>query len=180
MTGSFRAYAWLLVALLSWSVLPAQAEVFDQAGIIRPAEFSDPELEARYRHLGQQLRCPKCQNQSVGDSDSPIALDLRREVRAMLEQGMTDNEIKDFLQQRYGDYILYQPRLQQSTVLLWSLPVALLVLGLVVIATIARRQRKATAEFTPDEKALEALLRGDPSADERSDATPSHRSKDSP
>ncbi len=148
----------LLALVLGTVALAAQAEVFDQAGIIRPSDFSEPELEERYRQLGHQLRCPKCQNQSVGDSDSPIALDLRREIRDMLEQGMTDREIKDFMQQRYGDYILYQPRMQQSTVLLWSMPVLLLLVGLGVVVTIARRQRRAATEFEPDEQALEALL----------------------
>lgn len=182
MTRPLTTCVWLLVALLSYSALPLQAEVFDQAGIIRPTEFSDPELEERYRRLGQELRCPKCQNQSVGDSDSPIALDLRREIRTMLEQGMTDNQIKDFLQQRYGDYILYQPRLQGSTMLLWGLPVAMLVLGLSVILIIARRQRQTVVGLAPDEQALEALLRDDgPLADKTTaDTASSQRSKDLP
>lgn len=159
MSRPVRTSVWLLMLALAVTAWSVQADVFDQPGIIQPTEFDDPVLEERYRELGQELRCPKCQNQSVGDSDSPIALDLRREIRAMLRDGMTNQEIKDFLQQRYGDYILYQPRLQRSTVLLWALPVAILLLGLVVVGAIALRQRRAApAAAAPDEAALEALL----------------------
>lgn len=161
MIRPIQTLVWLLVAALGLAAVSAQADVFDQPGIIRPTEFDDPALEERYRELGQELRCPKCQNQSVGDSDSPIALDLRREIRVMLEDGMSNQEIKDFLQQRYGDYILYQPRLQRSTILLWVLPVTILLLGLLVVGLIARRQRKQSAVSAapaPDETALEALL----------------------
>lgn len=171
---------WLLMLTLGFAAWSVQADVFDQPGIIRPTEFDDPVLEERYRELGQELRCPKCQNQSVGDSDSPIALDLRREIRAMLEEGMSSQEIKDFLQQRYGDYILYQPRLQRSTLLLWALPVAILLLGLVVVGLIARRQRRpAPAAAAPDEAALEALLQRPDSKDRGgADGSASSRSKD--
>lgn len=161
MIRPLQAVVWLLMVALGLTALSVHADVFDQPGIIRPTEFDDPVLEERYRELGQELRCPKCQNQSVGDSDSPIALDLRREIRVMLEEGMSNQEIKDFLQQRYGDYILYQPRLQRSTILLWALPVAILLLGLLIVGLIARRQKNPSALAAapaPDETALDALL----------------------
>lgn len=177
MIRSVSATAWLLLIALGLAAITAQADAFDQPGIIRPTEFDDPALEERYRELGQQLRCPKCQNQSVGDSDSPIALDLRREIRAMLEQGMSNQQIKDFLQQRYGDYILYQPRLQRSTVLLWALPVAILLLGLGTVFLIARRQKqKPTSAAVLDEAALEALLHKERDG---ADGFPTHRPRDS-
>ncbi len=105
--------------------------------------LSTADLHARYQHLIAELRCPKCQNQNLADSDSPISADLRRQIRQMLEAGRSDVEIEDYLVARYGDYILYRPRLQDSTYLLWLAPGVLLVTGALLFFLVVRRQRQS-------------------------------------
>jgi cytochrome c-type biogenesis protein CcmH len=96
-------------------------------------EFSDESLRIRYQQLVQELRCPKCQNQNLADSNSPISEDLRAQVHRLLEQGMTDREIKDYLKSRYSEFILYRPEVNQNTWLLWAAPVLFLLFGLWVL-----------------------------------------------
>ena len=86
-------------------------------------EFSTPELEERFQGLTQQLRCPKCQNQNLADSDSPISSDLRREIHFLLEDGQSDQYVKDFLVARYGTFVLYNPPVSGSTLWVWLIPV---------------------------------------------------------
>ena len=104
-------------------------------------QLSTPELTARYRRLIAEYRCPKCQNQNLADSDSPISDDLRREIRRLLEEGRDDQQISEYLVARYGDFILYRPRLQQSTYLLWLAPGLLLSMGLLIAGLVIKRQR---------------------------------------
>ncbi|GAA6168523.1 cytochrome c-type biogenesis protein [Sessilibacter corallicola] len=99
-------------------------------------EFDSAEQEARYQQLVHELRCPKCQNQNLNGSDSQIAKDLRREVYRLLKEGKSDSEIKDFMVARYGDFVLYKPRLQSNTYVLWFAPVAILLIGAVVVSLI--------------------------------------------
>jgi len=105
--------------------------------------LSSADLHTRYQHLITELRCPKCQNQNLADSDSPISADLRRQIRNMLEEGRSDGQIEDYLVARYGDYILYRPRLQDSTYVLWLAPVFLLVTAILLFFLIVRRQRQS-------------------------------------
>ena len=100
---------------------------------IETYQFDSPEQEARFRQLGYELRCPKCQNQAIGDSDAEISGDLRAEVYRMLKEGATDAEIKDFMVARYGRYVLYNPPLDQQTLVLWFGPAGLLVLGGILV-----------------------------------------------
>ena len=102
--------------------------------VIESYDFQDEAQRARYQQLTEELRCPKCQNQNLADSDSQIAADLRRELHAQLMAGQSDDAILAFMQQRYGDFVLYKPRLQRSTWLLWFGPVALAVLVLWFVA----------------------------------------------
>jgi cytochrome c-type biogenesis protein CcmH len=88
-----------------------------------------PEYQARLRALSEELRCLVCQNQSLADSNAELALDLKREVERMMVEGKTDAEIKTFLVQRYGDFVLYKPPVQTNTLLLWGGPFALLFVG---------------------------------------------------
>jgi len=104
--------------------------------------LKDPALETRARALSQELRCLVCQNQSIDDSDAPFAQDLRRLIRRDIAAGKSDNQIKDFLRQRYGDYVLLSPPLTRSTYFLWITPFAILALGVGVVA-LSRRNRKA-------------------------------------
>ncbi len=110
---------------------------------ITPEErLDDPKLEERARELSLELRCLVCQNQSIDDSDSPFAQDLRRLIRRDIAAGKSDDQIKDFLRQRYGDYVLLSPPLTSSTYFLWITPFAILALGVGVVA-LSRRNRKA-------------------------------------
>ena len=96
-------------------------------------EFSDESLRIRYQQLVQELRCPKCQNQNLADSNSPISEDLRAQVHTLLEEGMSDREIKNYLKSRYSEFILYRPEVNQNTWLLWVAPVVFLLFGLWVL-----------------------------------------------
>ncbi|WP_462380562.1 cytochrome c-type biogenesis protein [Pseudomonas sp. Marseille-QA0892] len=125
--------------------------------------FDNEADRVRYRHLVEELRCPKCQNQNIADSNAPIAKDLRGEIHRMLVAGRSDGEIIDHLVLRYGDFVLYKPRLTTRTLLLWYGPAGLLVLGLGVLAIIVLRRRgyrKRAAQGLTDEerRRLAALL----------------------
>ena len=100
--------------------------------------FQDRELQARYRLLINEIRCLVCQNQSIADSNAPLAADLRREVREMIAAGSANKEITDFLVARYGDFVLYRPPLNSTTWVLWGAPLLLLAIGIFVFARILR------------------------------------------
>jgi len=102
--------------------------------------FDDPELQARYEHIIEEVRCLKCQNQSIKDSNAFLAGDLRREIRRMLAEGKTDDEIYDFLVTSYGEFALYRPRMSGKTLVLWIAPIALLLAGGFVLVNILRRR----------------------------------------
>ncbi|QGZ30524.1 cytochrome c-type biogenesis protein [Stutzerimonas stutzeri] len=107
-------------------------------------EFKDEAERERYRTLVEELRCPKCQNQNIADSNAPIAMDLRREIYRMLEEGQSNDQIVDYLVARYGDFVRYKPPVNTKTLVLWYGPFALLVLGFGVLAFILIRRRRAT------------------------------------
>jgi cytochrome c-type biogenesis protein CcmH len=102
--------------------------------------FDDPELQARYEHIIEEVRCLKCQNQSIKDSNAFLAGDLRREIRRMLAEGKSDDEIYDFLVARYGEFALYRPRMSGKTLVLWIAPILLLLAGGFVLVNILRRR----------------------------------------
>jgi len=121
------------------TVLLAALLVASTAGAIDTEDaFDDPALNERYRSLIHEIRCMKCQNQSIADSPIDVAADLRRQVREMMAAGRTDAEIKDYLSSRYGDFILYQPPLKPTTWALWGAPAVLFLLGGIVFARIVR------------------------------------------
>ncbi|WP_122563117.1 cytochrome c-type biogenesis protein [Pseudomonas viridiflava] len=107
--------------------------------------FRDEAERARYAELTRELRCPKCQNQDIADSNAPIAADLRKEIYRMLGEGRSNQQIVDFMVDRYGDFVRYKPALTARTWLLWFGPAGLLLGGLVVMAVIVRRRRNLTA-----------------------------------
>ncbi len=115
------------------------------ASAIDPMTYTDAAQEQRFRALTAELRCVMCQNQSLADSNAGIAVDLRREVLDLMNAGRSDEEIKAFLTQRYGDFVLYNPPIKPSTWLLWFTPFGLLLGGAVVIAVILRRRGKQLA-----------------------------------
>ena len=104
-------------------------------------EFRDDAERARYAELTKELRCPKCQNQDIADSNAPIAADLRKEIFRMLGEGRSNQQIIDFMVDRYGDFVRYKPALSAKTWLLWFGPAGLLVGGLLVIGVIVMRRR---------------------------------------
>ena len=110
---------------------------------IETYQFDSPEQEARFSQLGYELRCPKCQNQAIGDSDAEISGDLRAEVYRMLKAGATDDEIKEFMVARYGRYVLYNPPLDKHTLILWFGPAVLLILGGLFVGLRIRQSKKA-------------------------------------
>ena len=139
--------ALALFVLLATLAGPALAVTPDEI-------MKDPVLESRARHLSQELRCMVCQNQSIDDSEAPLAHDLRVLVRERLVKGDSDREVLDFLVARYGDFVLLKPPLQWDTLLLWGLPPAALVGGLIALAVIVR-QRRSVATATPALSAAE-------------------------
>jgi len=108
--------------------------------------FDDPVLQARYEHITRELRCLVCQNETIADSNATLAQDLRREVRGMIADGKTDDQIREFMIERYGDFVLYRPRLTPMNFLLWAAPVLLLLVGVFAVARVVRR-RAAEAEL---------------------------------
>lgn len=129
---------WLAVLML---LLPLQA-----FAAIDTYEFKDEASRERFRQLTDELRCPKCQNQNLADSNSPIAKDLRTEVHRMVQADQSDDEIVDFMVARYGEFVLYKPRKNASTWVLWYGPFVLLALGGMVIFLLARRKGKSESK----------------------------------
>ena len=131
----------LIASLLSVSLcLHAAIETY---------QFDSPEQEARFRQLGYELRCPKCQNQAIGDSDAEISGDLRAEVHRMLKDGATDEEIKGFMVARYGRYVLYNPPLDKHTLILWFGPAVLSIIGGIFVGLRIRQSKKALEAIDP-------------------------------
>ena len=111
--------------------------------------FSDPSYTARYQTMITELRCPKCQNQNLADSNSPISQDLRAEVQRLLELGMTNPEIEQYLTARYSEFILYRPQVNNNTYLLWLAPVVILLIGMAIVFGLSRRP-KAVSQVQRD------------------------------
>lgn len=108
-------------------------------------EFDSEEQRLRYLEFTRELRCPKCQNQNLADSNAPIATDLRRELHRLLADGKTDPEIVEFMVSRYGEYVLYKPPVERKTWLLWLAPVVMVGGGMMVLAGLLRRARTSRA-----------------------------------
>ena len=129
--------------------------------VIETYEFSSPDLAARYQRLSQELRCPKCQNQNIADSNAPIARDLRVVLHDQLEQGASDEEILAFMVARYGEFVRYRPSVDRHTIWLWVAPLGLMCMGVMALAWHFRnRQTASPAPLTAAEQAqLEKLLK---------------------
>jgi cytochrome c-type biogenesis protein CcmH len=134
---------WLLVIILLIPSLVAAEEA-------RPLA-DNPQVEARLKTLAVELRCLVCQNQTLADSNAPLAEDLRREVREMITKGMSDREIIDFLVQRYGDFVLYRPPWKATTTLLWLGPFLLLIAGATALVLALRSRQKKLTNVTLSE-----------------------------
>lgn len=146
-----------LMALLLACLVPRYAGA---EGAIEAFQFADAAQEARYRALTEEFRCPKCLNTNLAGSDAPIAADLRATVHRLILEGASDQAIRDFLQARYGDFVLYDPPLRRGTLLLWMAPALLLAIGVAVVVVLARRRRGAAEPLSDVERArLDELLR---------------------
>jgi cytochrome c-type biogenesis protein CcmH len=155
---SLRLFPLLTVVLLT---LLAPLRVL----AVQPDEMlADPALEARARALSKELRCMVCQNQSIDDSDAPLARDLRILVRERLRAGDNDQQVLAFLTARYGDFVLLKPRFSTRTALLWLTPLGVLLIGALTLALAARRQRGHEAALSAAEEArlAEILQRREP------------------
>jgi cytochrome c-type biogenesis protein CcmH len=148
----------LAAAAIAVSVMAVPAHA------VQPDEMlNDPALEARARALSRELRCMVCQNQSIDDSDAPLARDLRLLVRERLTKGDTDSEVLDFLVARYGEFVLLKPRFEWRTLVLWVTPPGVLIVGLAALYVFSRRRRLRTvhnAPLTPQERDKIARLTG--------------------
>ena len=133
---------------------------------------TDPAVERRMRSLAEELRCLVCQNQTIADSSAPLAVDLRNQLRGQIAQGRSDGQIRDYMVDRYGDFVLYRPPLRARTALLWIGPFLLVALGVGAFFLIVRRRAPSAAAVTAERRGeLEALLE---------DAAPSPMKKGGP
>jgi cytochrome c-type biogenesis protein CcmH len=140
----------LPVVLVLVAAIPAHA--------VQPDEMlKDPALEARARTLSRELRCMVCQNQSIDESEAPLARDLRLLVRERLSKGDTDQQVLDFLVVRYGEFVLLKPPLESKTIILWALPALALLAGAVGLFFAVRRRR--TAQLEPATLSIEERRR---------------------
>ena len=149
-----------VLAALMLAGAPVGASVFE------PREFASEAARARYQAMIAELRCLVCQNQTIAESNAPLAQDLRREVYQMIQTGRSDRDIIDFMVQRYGDFVLYRPPLNAVTLALWAGPAVLALLGFAfLLRVLARRRREArdaSAPLSAQEQArLAALLDAD-------------------
>jgi len=144
-----------------WASVLALATFTAHANTATPLA-DDPVVEQRLVHIAEELRCLVCQNESLAGSRADLALDLKREIRQLIKQGKTDQEVRDFLVTRYGDYVLYRPPVKPTTWLLWGGPFVLLAVGLAGLIVFLRKRRPAEAALSPeDQRRADALLKGD-------------------
>ena len=112
--------------------------------------FDDPEMQARYEKIVSEVRCLVCQNQTIKDSNAFLADDLRREIRRMMEEGKTDAEVYDFLVTRYGDFVLYRPRMSGKTMVLWIAPFLLIAVGAIIAVNVVRGRMTMSIDDNSD------------------------------
>ena len=149
---------------IRYIVLPLMLWAMAASAVIETYEFSSSDLEKRYRDLSAELRCPKCQNQNIADSNAPISQDLRRVLYEELEEGASDQEILDHMVARYGEFVRYRPGFSGATAVLWLAPGLLLMAGIGIAAAILRRRRVPDAVDAPaplsdqDQRQLDGLL----------------------
>jgi len=148
-------------ALLAVLVLAFAGAAFGQSSEIANP---DPAVEGRLKALAEELRCLVCQNQTIADSSAPLAVDLRNQIRTQIGQGRSDDQIRGYMVERYGEFVLYKPSFHANTALLWLGPPLLIVVGFTVFLLVIRRRRATTsAQEIPARrrKEIEALLQED-------------------
>ncbi len=157
--------AWpALLGTVLGMVLLLCADLAGAASQVDVYHFDNEEQQRRYKALIEEFRCPKCLNTNIAGSDAPIAQDLRRTVhRLVVTDGLSDQEVRNFLQERYGDFVLYKPPFNTRTVVIWLMPVALAVLGGIVLFFLLSRarQQRAVALDAAEQSRLQAILKED-------------------
>lgn len=159
------AAKWLLSGLLLSGVAQAAIDTY---------EFAEQANRERFASLTKELRCPKCQNQDLADSNAPIAMDLRREIYRMLQEGQSDEQIVEYLVNRYGDFVRYKPAVNARTLILWYGPAGLLSVGALLLLLIVWRRRRyesSNVELSPEERERLARLLDSQSLDTQSPTT---------
>ena len=146
------ALAFTLANLASPTAAYAQGEYY---------AFETAQQEALYNKLTKELRCPKCQNQTIADSDAPLAADMRKKVHEMVLAGDTYEGVISFMKVRYGDFVHYKPPVNASTIILWIAPAVAVVLGALFILVQVRTQRKGDVELTAEEEVQLAKVLGE-------------------
>ncbi len=148
----------VFIALLTALLMPFHALAVQPDEILK-----DPALETRARTLSQELRCMVCQNQSIDDSDAPLARDLRLLVRERLVKGDSDKQVLDFLVERYGNFVLLKPPVEPQTLLLWTVSPLMLIVGIVALVVMARRRRSVALDSgrlsADEQRRLDAIIK---------------------
>ena len=146
-----------LLALLNVLIWTVQA-----ASTVDVLTFESAEQQRRYKALIDEFRCPKCLNTNLSGSDAPIAQDLRHSVYRLVRAGQSDQQIRDFLQQRYGDFVLYKPPFSGRTAFIWLIPIGLLLIGAVLLFALQSRGRRRPIRLSVQEaKRVDQLLADD-------------------
>jgi cytochrome c-type biogenesis protein CcmH len=152
-------YKKLIIALLMIVTYFSVSSNHAFASPVDTYEFHDEVTKIRFQALTKELRCPKCQNQNLADSNSPIAQDLRKELYELLMQDKADIEIVDFMVKRYGEFVLYRPRVSQLTYVLWFGPAILILIGAIVVTVIVRRKPVDEKDMALNEAQQDKLKR---------------------
>jgi cytochrome c-type biogenesis protein CcmH len=147
-----------LLAALALAALAGLAQAQAPAAKPVPAPLEDPALDQRVAGLAHELRCLVCQNQSLAESNAPLAVDLRNQIREQLAKGASEREVREFMVARYGDFVLYKPPLKASTVALWAGPFVLLVVGALVLWRRLARRRAPETQLTEAQRSRAAQL----------------------
>ena len=147
-----QVFSLLLIMLFVTGVQAAKIETY---------QFSDTKQERIYKRLIEELRCLVCQNQNLADSNAELAQDLRRETYEMASSGMSEDEIVDYMVERYGDFVLYKPPVQTNTILLWVGPFIIFAVGFIVLIRFIRRKPAVDAALSEEQRAQAEKLLSD-------------------
>ncbi|QBR52636.1 cytochrome c-type biogenesis protein [Erwinia sp. QL-Z3] len=140
----------ILALFLSGSVLADNIDTY---------KFSSVDQEQQYRHLTESLRCPKCQNNSIADSNAMIASDMRLKVYELLQNGQTPDQVKQYMVARYGNFVTYEPPVMPSTLILWAGPALFVIIGAMVIVLRSKKRRPDDEIDAEQQQRLNALLK---------------------
>jgi len=149
----------LVILLLTYLTLTFSVSI--NASPVETFTFKNDVTKIRFQTLTKELRCPKCQNQDLADSNAPIAADLRKKIYAQLNQGKSDKEIIDYMVDRYGDFVLYRPRVSSLTYVLWFGPAFALLFGVIIVVLVLRsrnNKQEQQALSTGEQNKINALL----------------------